>query len=139
LARVTRKSVSPATISLLQSGRIKFDGGVEDMKMTEKKDEAARTLKPRALIPVAEQAGMKVEELAQAILDRRLRPGAAQLRLLAEAVLAMDRTSGSAPKKASKKPANKGDKKSKKVKKGGKKKGRRSEGRKLPKIPKGQG
>ena len=72
---------------------------------------------------------MSLEELARVILDRRLRPGAAQLRLLAEAVLAKEEAPDTSVKDAGGK--------AEKVNKSGKKKGKKSRRGKLAKIPKG--
>ena len=72
----------------------------------------------RSTIPVAEQAAMTATAIAQAIVERRLRPGADSLRRLAEAVL----ESGSVPAKTKK---DKAGKKARKALDGGKKKDKR--------------
>ena len=84
------------------------------------------------LIPVAEQDHLSLEQLAQAILDRRARPGARQLRRLAEAVLAQGAPADPPAKGKSAKKAAAKDGKARKKKKNAKKAGK---GR-LAKIPK---
>jgi len=101
---------------------------------TQAKSVAARPA--RSLIPVSEQSRLSLEELAQAILDRRVRPGVVQLRRLAEAVLASGTGSRTPSKRATGEKASKDGGKSKKAAKAEKKKGKKSKRRKLAKIPK---
>jgi len=99
------------------------------MERTGRQTKAAAGRQARALIPVSEQGRLSLEELAQAILDRRLRPGAAQLRLLAEAVLATKSASQSPAKDEVRKEKKKGSGRARKAKKTGKKKGKNPKGR----------
>jgi lysophospholipase len=87
------------------------------------------------LLTAAEQAKLTPVALAKAVVEGKARPGAVQMRRLAEALLG--KAEAPADKAAPVAPnAEKPAKPAKKDKKGGKKKARKAKNKKLPKIPK---